>query len=120
MFTNTIGGALLHAINNLPNATSSSSSSYSPYARSLWVVALTDGLDNASSRSAKPAVYEALKRNGRISLLVITVGPLKHENSIRLACEASRNKGCLIKADRDPEAIREAFLKAAKLMTGNL
>jgi len=86
----------------------------------LWVVALTDGYDNASNPKSKPAVYEKL-RNSRIALLAITVGSLENEPEIRQACEASRDKGLLIQANTNSDAIKKAFTKVIKvMMTGNL
>ncbi|KAL2911198.1 hypothetical protein HK105_209349 [Polyrhizophydium stewartii] len=88
--------------------------------RKIWVVALTDGYDNASNKASRVNVLNALRSHNYIGLVVITVGSLSNEHEIREACHVSRDGGLLIRAEASSEAIRDAFGRAARLMTGHL
>ncbi|KAJ3282056.1 hypothetical protein HDU76_008787 [Blyttiomyces sp. JEL0837] len=88
--------------------------------RESWVIALTDGDDN-SSETTPYQLKNLLRANPRVGLMVITVGRLQYETTIREIVDAAGSRGLLINCNQSSEAIRKAFEKVAKvLMTGNL
>ncbi|KAJ3099775.1 Chromodomain-helicase-DNA-binding protein 1-like [Phlyctochytrium planicorne] len=91
--------------------------------RDTWVVALTDGGDNSSSTSVPALEKEIVKHRG-VGLIVITVGNLENEPSIRrlvaAACNNRPHGGVLVKAEQSSDGIREAFGKVSKMIVGNL
>ncbi|KAJ3323548.1 hypothetical protein HDU76_013611 [Blyttiomyces sp. JEL0837] len=90
------------------------------FTRETWVVALTDGDDNCSRTTANDLKL-LLRANPRVGLMVITVGRLRYEATIRDVLSVAGSRGLLINCDQSSDAIRKAFVKVVKvLMTGNL
>ncbi|KAJ3107856.1 hypothetical protein HDU96_007767 [Phlyctochytrium bullatum] len=87
--------------------------------RDVWVVALTDGDDNASSTTAEKVAQEIRTRHRDVGVIVIAVGRLGNEGKIR-EIVAAAGKGFLVKAEQSSESIREAFGKVSKMIVGNL
>ncbi|KAJ3106919.1 hypothetical protein HDU96_008058 [Phlyctochytrium bullatum] len=87
--------------------------------RDVWVVALIDGDDNASSTTAEKVAQEIRTRHRDVGVIVIAVGRLGNEGKIR-EIVAAAGKGFLVKAEQSSESIREAFGKMSKMIVGNL
>ncbi|KAJ3052929.1 hypothetical protein HK097_005400 [Rhizophlyctis rosea] len=85
--------------------------------RNKWIIALTDGGDNASDRDAYGKIFKLIKNSG-ITIAVITVGPVPNSAEIRAACAASKNEGLFVSADASAEGIKKAFGKVVRAMTG--
>ncbi|KAJ3030789.1 hypothetical protein HDV00_008714 [Rhizophlyctis rosea] len=85
--------------------------------KAKWIIALTDGGDNASQRGAYQKILKEVKDSG-ITLAVITVGPVPNAEEIKVACAASQGGGLFVSADASSEGIKEAFGKVVSAMTG--
>lgn len=82
-----------------------------------WIVALTDGEDNASKVS-----QESLKqrlRDAKCNLIVIGVGHDVHAAELQALTKSSK-KGVYISADGNKDSITEAFGKVAALIQGQV
>ena len=88
---------------------------------SQWVVALTDGEDNAQSLTAVDVVKQLRKQP--INLIIITVGSVSTRNDIKAIITAATTaitKGIFIEIGRNDKEIESAFQKVAKLILGEL
>ncbi|KAI9348280.1 hypothetical protein DFJ73DRAFT_777345 [Zopfochytrium polystomum] len=91
-------------------------------AKDNWVVALTDGEDNASSPGSVSGIKEAMRLHPSVGLIVITVGSLKNEATIRSILDAApggKKKAFMIKSEQNSDAIRQAFSKVVRVFGGN-
>ena len=85
--------------------------------RNKWIIALTDGEDNASDSNAYEKILKLLRNSG-VTLAVITVGDVPNAVEIEAACAASKNGGLFVSADASSEGIKKAFGKVVQAMTG--
>ena len=82
-----------------------------------WVVALTDGEDNASKMSVRNLIET--HKNDMNHIIIITVGDLKNEREILKICDLAKTNGKtgeLIKVDNSNQDIAAAFTKAGDMM----
>ena len=85
--------------------------------QSDWIVALTDGEDNASQVRASDIVKNYSKYLNNI--IIITVGQLRNEREIKSICEAAKRhgkKGFHITTSDSHDQIAGAFSKAGDMM----
>ncbi|KAJ1568587.1 hypothetical protein HK405_000214, partial [Cladochytrium tenue] len=87
-----------------------------------WVVALTDGEDNASNPGDVEVARQLLRGMPGIGLVVITVGQLRNVGEIQSLLDAvsgGPRRAVLIGAEASGAAIHEAFGKAVRVITGH-
>jgi len=88
---------------------------------SSWVVALTDGEDNAHGYKARDVVQQLQKAPRNV--IIITVGAVSTRNEIMTIIRAANTKttkGIFIEIGRNDKEIENAFQKVANLILGEL
>ncbi len=82
-----------------------------------WVIALTDGEDNRSK--VKPSEIINLLSHRKINLVIITIGDLTNEASIKQICQATKGHHIPISMGND-RGIANAFAQVALLISGQV
>jgi 5,10-methylenetetrahydrofolate reductase len=86
-----------------------------------WIVCLTDGEDNQSSK--KPYDINQLLKIKPVNIIIITVGRLDNRNEIQSILNQANKlgkKGILIELSKNPADISQAFKKTIQLIRGDL
>ncbi|KAJ3120121.1 hypothetical protein HK098_004865 [Nowakowskiella sp. JEL0407] len=89
--------------------------------RDRWVIALTDGEDNASKSNCEKVITMLTSDNKyNVGLIIITVGRLRNEAELRAVCDAVGKRSRFIPAEKSVEAIENAFSVAFRSLTKNV
>ena len=117
--------SIANFVNNKTNKISGSTAFYDALFQSFknsiqgndWIVALTDGEDNASQMNIKNLTENYKKYLNNI--IIITVGKLKNAEDIMKICDIAKShgkKGELLQVDNSIDHIADAFSKAGNMM----
>uniref|UniRef100_A0A6C0EBL0 VWFA domain-containing protein n=1 Tax=viral metagenome TaxID=1070528 RepID=A0A6C0EBL0_9ZZZZ len=93
-------------------------------ARNEWIIALTDGEDNQSTKDMDKNIIKLLNQKP-VNLIIMTIGALSTRDTIQRFIDTvnqknSTKKGYFIEIGKGDNAIYDAFQKVARLISGHL